>query len=71
MTTVDIDLHADEAPVEPDPDATTVTQELIAIRQIANRLDGLDGPARTRVLHWVFGRYVGDLRDRVIKEISA
>jgi hypothetical protein len=40
-----------------DPDATTVTEELIAMRQISKRLDGLDVAARQRVMHWLTARY--------------
>lgn len=40
-----------------DIEPTTVTDELAAIRKIANTLEGLDPAARTRILTWLDARY--------------
>jgi hypothetical protein len=41
----------------PDPGATTVEQELTAMRRICNALDQLDSDSRRRVMHYLTDRY--------------
>lgn len=58
MTDLDSpDIRIPEVAEPADTEATSVAQELIAMRQMSGRLDQLDEPTRQRVLRWLVARY--------------